>query len=101
MGNFAKVRLRTAKIIETIVKKYPETAKASAVAFTLRDLDYEGGDDCLVACLNIADEMDDVWDLNEALHDVVCDIFYDLRLNEKSGSWDSYWAYAMSVLEKK
>jgi hypothetical protein len=101
MGNFSKVRLRAAKIIRTIVKKFPETAEAMAAESVLSELDYEGGEDYLVECLHIADELEDVYDLNEALHDVICNIFYDLRLNEKEGSWAAYWSHAMSVLEKK
>jgi hypothetical protein len=102
MSNFSKVRLTAAKVIDTIAKKFPETSKAQEIAFILRDLDYEGGDDCIRACLEMADEMEDGENILDSgcFHDVVCDIFYDLGLTEEEGKWGVYWDYAMSVLKK-
>ena len=99
MSNFAIIRKTAAKVINNIGEQFPEVKeKAGYSAAMLAELDYEGGEQVLKDCLNMADEYDGE-DLDEEtimydgiFHDVICDLFYDLKLIQKHGLWEKYWA---------
>jgi hypothetical protein len=71
----------------------------SEAAFICSDLNYEGGDEILKECLGLADEeYEDIEDLKEALHDPICDLLYDSKVD--MSKWDEYWVTAKAVKPK-
>lgn len=103
---FTKVRNRAAEIFDAIGAAHPEVQEICTTnAFICREHGYEGPESILKGCLEVADEIDsgfitaDPHDLDDALHDPICDVFYDARANMKD--WDAYWQSGIAPKDKK